>query len=167
MEGLVEREVDGRVKAHDPSLLLDAWLEAYTLSRHSIIIGHIPARSGQFLAVALSELLADAGIKHAQTGLGAAWFYSQFASFRLATVYLKEGISPRILSKIGFTQTDVGANTWLVYPKDEAVFWGWRTVGGVPCVHPIQVLLDLKGHPERASEAAAELRRVALRTQAE
>lgn len=35
-------------------------------------------------------------------------------------------------------------------------------VDGVPCVHPVQVYLDLKGHPERSSEAAARLRAEAL-----
>jgi hypothetical protein len=31
-------------------------------------------------------------------------------------------------------------------------------VGGVPCVHPVQVYVDLKDQPERASEAAEHLR---------
>jgi hypothetical protein len=28
----------------------------------------------------------------------------------------------------------------------------------IKCVHPVQVYVDLKDHPERAAEAAAELR---------
>ena len=29
---------------------------------------------------------------------------------------------------------------------------------GLRCVHPVQVYMDLKGHPERAAEAAQHLR---------
>jgi hypothetical protein len=32
------------------------------------------------------------------------------------------------------------------------------SIDGVPCVHPLQAYLDLKAQPERAQEAAAELR---------
>ncbi len=164
MDGLVERALDGRVKAKEPSLLLDAWLEAYTFKQHSITAGHIPARSGQSLVDSLSRLLADAGVEYAHTGLGAAWLYSHFASFRLATVYVREELPQTLLSSLGFTPTDIGANTWLTIPKDDAVFWGKRELAGVPCVHPIQVMLDLKDHPERSAEAAADLRPIALRT---
>ena len=43
---------------------------------------------------------------------------------------------------------------WLVFPGDEGVFQGCADVDGVRCVHPVQVYLDLLGHPERAKEAA-------------
>jgi hypothetical protein len=33
---------------------------------------------------------------------------------------------------------------------------------GVRCVHPVQVYLDLKDHPERSAEAAQQLRRKLL-----
>jgi hypothetical protein len=48
---------------------------------------------------------------------------------------------------------------WLVVPGDEAVFMGARVESGFSCAHPLQVYLDLKGHPERASEAAEVVRR--------
>lgn len=54
---------------------------------------------------------------------------------------------------------DRGANVWLVVPKDVGVFHGQRKVEDIQCVHPVQVYLDLKGHPERATEAADELLR--------
>ena len=43
-------------------------------------------------------------------------------------------------------------------PADAGVFQGLVDVDGVRCVHPLQVYLDLAGHPERAAEAADELR---------
>jgi hypothetical protein len=36
---------------------------------------------------------------------------------------------------------------------------GSRLEHGLSCAHPLQVYLDLKAHPERAAEAAAEVRR--------
>gem|GEM_PF-4192249 len=52
-----------------------------------------------------------------------------------------------------------GAFVWLVFPRDEGVFHGVQEVDGVRCVHPVQVYVDLKGHPERADEAAEHLLR--------
>ena len=39
----------GAVRPRDPNLLLDAWHGAYDFSRHRIIKGHVPARSGDEL----------------------------------------------------------------------------------------------------------------------
>jgi hypothetical protein len=38
------------------------------------------------------------------------------------------------------------------------VFDGARVVEGVPCAHPVQVYVDLKDQPERATEAADHLK---------
>jgi hypothetical protein len=38
------------------------------------------------------------------------------------------------------------------------VFDGARERSGVDCVHPVQAYLDLAAHPERAAEAADEVR---------
>jgi hypothetical protein len=62
----------------------------------------------------------------------------------------------------GFRSEERGANTWLVVPNDEGVFEGAEDRDGVPCVHPLQAYLDLKGQPERATEAAADLRKQLL-----
>ena len=43
-------------------------------------------------------------------------------------------------------------------PKDEGVLYGSQEVSGLVTAHPVQVYLDLLGHPERAEEAAAHLR---------
>ena len=47
----------------------------------------------------------------------------------------------------------------LVVPNDEGVFHGAEIVDGIRCVHPVQAYVDLKDHPERAPEAASEIRR--------
>lgn len=161
--GLVARRLDGAVKVTDPGLLIDAWHEVYDFSKQKIVRGHLPARSGTTLLKNLSNALFESGLEHAATGLGAAWLYTRFVSFRTATLLVKDLTAAAALSKIGFAATDEGANTWLVVPNDESVFWEAERLDGVPCVHPLQVFLDLKGQPERAKEAAEEIRRIVLR----
>ncbi len=156
-DGLVVREGDGGVRPRDRDLLLAAWREAYDFERHHIIRGHVAARSGAALLRHLADSLRGA-VGYAATGLGAAWLLKRFAGFRLASVYLAEEPPPRLLEAISFREQERGANCWLVVPADAGVFQGLVEVDGVRCVHPLQVYLDLAGHPERAAEAADELR---------
>ena len=73
-------------------------------------------------------------------------------------MYLSRPPSLGLKKDLGFREESRGANTWLVVPNDEGVFDGAEVLEGINCVHPVQAYLDLKDHPERASEAAAELR---------
>jgi hypothetical protein len=159
---LLVRDEKGGVKPRDPGALLDAWRDSYEFSKHRIIAGHVATRSGESLLQAMTKSLASSGTEYAATGLGAAWLYVPFASFRLATVYLREPPSPGRLEMLGLREETQAPNTWIVVPNDEGVFHGARKVKGIRCVHPIQVYLDLKGHPERAKEAAVELRQELL-----
>lgn len=161
-QDLIERGEDGAVTMKDPDLLLDAWVESYDFSKHTLIRGHIPARSGSALLQDLAESLSRERIEHAATGLGAAWLYTHFAAFRAVTFFVCESIDNRTLSNLDFRESDVGPNTWLVVPNDESVFWQADEVEGIQCVHPIQAYLDLKAHPERAKEAMSEIRRLTL-----
>ena len=155
--GLVERGDDG-IKVVDADLLLDAWREDYRFDRHTVIPGHVAARSGDALTRSLATTLSELEVPHAVTGLPAAWLWTQHAGFRLATVYMADIPSDGLMVDLGFREVPRGANTWLVVPNDEGVFHGASQVDDVRCAHPIQVYLDLKGHPERAQEAADELR---------
>ena len=155
--GLVHRG-DGGISVPDPGLLLDAWHEGYRFDRHTLIRGHVAARSGDALARSLSQTLDRLGVSHAVTGLPAAWLWTKHAGFRLTTVYLADFPSDGLKADLGFREEPRGANTWLVVPNDEGVFHGARRVEDVHCAHPVQIYLDLKGHPERAQEAADELR---------
>jgi len=64
---------------------------------------------------------------------------------------------------MGFHEEQKGENVWLVVPNDEGVFHGATEREGVRCVHPVQVYMDLKDHPERSAEAAEQLRAQLLR----
>lgn len=155
--GLVERGEEG-ISVPDADALLDAWLEDYRFDRHYIVRGRIPARGSDRLIHALAEPLSRAGEPYAATAHAAAWLWTHHASFRLATVYISTLPSPGLKKDLGFREEARGANTWLVVPNDQGVFHGSELVDGIRCVHPVQAYVDMKSHPERAEEPAAELR---------
>jgi hypothetical protein len=159
---LLERLEDGSVRARDPGLLLDAWLESYDFQKHTVIQGHIAARSGSTLLRDIGAAFSSAGVRYAATGLGAAWMYTRFVAFRTVTLLIQEPIEHALLSNLGFRESETGSNVWLVLPKDEAVFWESRQIEEVQCAHPVQVYLDLEGHHERAKDAMAELRHLVI-----
>jgi hypothetical protein len=160
---LVRRDDHGRLAVPRPDLLLDAWAEDYRFAHHQVHRGLVAARSGPELVARLTEAAAQAGVDYAFTGLAAAWQYTQFAGFRLATLYLPGGLTDALTRDLGVRPTERGANTWLVVPDDEGVMHGAKQVDGVRCVHPVQAWLDLQAQPERAKEAADRLREERLR----
>ena len=162
-DGYVKRALDRKIQLSDPGVLLDDWHESYEFSKQDQIQGHIPARSGEELMDKLKNLLIKTKIKHSFTGLAAAWLYTEFAMFRLVSVYVENRhLLEKNLKEIGFNEESRGANTWFVFPKDEYIWKYARTKGGHQYVDPVQVFLDLKEHPERAEEAAAEIRKIIL-----
>lgn len=161
-QSLVEREASGKVRASDPNLLLDAWHEAYDFSRHHLMEGHIAARTSDDLIREVAKTLKKQKMDYALTGLGAAWALTHHAGFRLVTLFLQGVPKQDLLGALHFREESRGANTWLVVPNDDAVFAGKAEIDGVSYASPLQVYLDLKGHPERAKEAAQELRKTRL-----
>lgn len=160
---LVTRAADGAVAANNPDLLLDAWAEAYKFDKHTILRGHVSARSSDNLLESISTVLAEQKVQHAITGLAAAWLWTEFSAFRLVTCFVADPPSDILLKAIGFREEPKGANVWIVVPDDRGVFDGASAVHGVQVVHPVQAYLDLMAHPERAKEAATELRSRRLR----
>lgn len=143
-------------RPRDPEVLLDAWEDAYRFDRHDIVAAHVSG-SGSELAGEVHERLEAAGVPHAFTGLSAAWALDHHARYRLASVYV-EGDPRSVLESTGIRREERGANVQLIGPDDVGVFAGMRSVDGLPCVSPPQVYLDLRHLPERAREAADELR---------
>jgi hypothetical protein len=158
--GFVERVHSNALRIKDPALALEAWREAYDFEKHHTRRGHVAVRSAEELVRRIAA--SPAGLRWVLTGLAGAWYLTHFATFRLVTVLVEARPSDAWLSAIGFREEPRGANIWIVRPVDEAVFRGAREVQGLPCAHPLQVYLDLKAHPERANEAAEELRKRVL-----
>ena len=157
-QGYLARDEGRGVRAKDPGLLLDAWQEGYRFSEHTVHRGHVAARSGDALTRVVCDVLSEQRVEHAVTGLAAAWMYTQFAAFRVATVYVPVDPPIAVLERLGYRDDPRGANLWLVVPNDAGVFQGAAKKNGVQCVHAVQAYVDLKDHPERAAEAAAQLR---------
>lgn len=162
-DGLVLRDGQGLIRVQDRALLLDAWHEVYDFSKHQILKGHVVARSGPELSMRLAKTFESHDLPYAMTGLTAAWQLTQFAGFRLNTVYLQRRPDQATLDELGFREEERGANTWLVLPNDTGVFQGAKSQDGVRRVHPVQVYMDLKGLHERAPEAAVHLRDAILK----
>ncbi len=158
-DGLLARNAQGKVRPRDPGVLLDAWRETYEFEKHSILRGYMVARSGAELVRHLASSLTERKVRYAMTGLGAAWLATRFASFLTASLYLQEHPGEDLIEDLEFQQGERGANVWLIVPADDGVFDGEEDHEAIRCVSPIQVYLDLKGHPERAPEAAEHLRR--------
>lgn len=155
---LIIRQDDGLVRVANHGALLDAMSEAYDFSKHEIVRGHVTARSSDEVLRRLEETLHAAKIEHAATALAAAWKWCGFAGFRLVTVFVADLPDTTALGRIGFHETERGENVWLVRPCDAGVFHGGEVRDGIACVSPVQVYLDLKGHPERSADAASDLR---------
>ena len=158
-ERLIVRSDSGTLQARDPGLLLDSWRDVYDFSKHDILKGHIPTRSGEELLHRITNLLNQEKTGYAVTGLGAAWLLTHFAGFRISTIFFHNQPDEDLLNKLGFREEERGSNTWLVVPNDESIFWDANQYENIWCVHPAQIYLDLKGHPERASEAADKVRK--------
>ena len=162
-EQWVDVHPHGGVRARDPNLLLDAWRAAYDFSRHRVVQGHVPARSGDELLRSMAQRFARDGLDYAATGLAAASLFTKLAAFRLTTIYLSATPSRALLNAIEFTEESPDANLWLVLPEDDGVFEGRRQLAGVHCVSALQTYLDLKSQPAPADAVAGELRKKLLK----
>lgn len=155
-EELLIENRDRMVRAHDPGLLLDAWAADYRFDKHDIVEGHLTG-AGIDLARTVATGLGENAIRHAFTGLPAAWVTDAFAQFRLTTVYV-EGDPRNAAEALGLRRYEKGANVQLVGPNDDGVFAGGLVHNGLDCVSAVQTYLDLQHLPERAPEAADHLR---------
>jgi len=163
-ERYVERDDGGGLRVKDRRLLLEAWRDRYRFEKHDVIQGHVAARSGEALARLVGDELKTRALVHAATGLAAAWQLTRFVAFRIATFFVDAEPSDALKEALGFREEARGANLWFVVPNDAGVFMGAEDRDGVLCAHPLQVYLDLKGHPERSAEAAERLRSELLKS---
>lgn len=157
-EGLLRKEASGRIRVDQPEFLLDAWRDGYHIQEYERIQGHLPARSGEHALEQLVQRLEKLPFVYALTGLAAAWLHTGFAGFRLVSLYMDQTPGWNLEKELGFERTDRGANLWIIRAKDDGVYEGETVVNRAHVVHPLQAYMDLKDHPERAAEAADNLR---------
>ncbi|MCC9602092.1 hypothetical protein LOC67_16140 [Stieleria sp. JC731] len=155
-QDLVARGPEGELSLANYDTMLDAWSESYDFTKHHIVRVHVAARSGEQTLHRVADNLEQSSLTWATTGLSGAWLVNPFASFRLTTFFVSQ--IPDSLEAMGMREESRGENVWLVVPNDHGVFDGAADFGGIRCVHPVQLYVDLKGHPERSTEAADDLR---------
>lgn len=156
--GLVSEVVANTYRVLDPEYLLEAWRDSYELEAHARLVGVVPPAEGPTNLRRIATVLAASGVRTVATGLAGAWLLRRHAEFRLTTLYVNRFPSADALAQLSFREEPRGANVWIVVPNDPGVFDGASEFDGIPCAHPVQVLLDLAGHPERASDAESDLR---------
>lgn len=167
-ENLVERvtggasELASAVRVVNAGLLMGAWRDAADFGKQDIHRYSVAARDAVALTRQVARLLADGPSEPVATGLAAAWLHAPYADFRLVTFYVRQLPSPNALRELGARSEPKGANLWLTIPKDEGVRMGEVRIEGVACASAVQTYIDLKGHPERASDAANALRETRL-----
>ncbi len=155
--GLIERGAEG-IGVLDPDALLDAWVDDYRFDMHHITRGEIPGLGEEDLVRFIAEVLSKAGQSYAMTGLAGVWQWTHRYPSDLATVYIAERPSEELKRALGFRESRNDAvNCWLVTPTDFGVFDDTGLVNGIVCANPLQLYLDLKGLPEPATDAAAEI----------
>ena len=111
-EQYLDANDDGAVRPLHPNLLLDAWHAAYDFSRRRILKGHVPARSVDELLQRIFKSLSCEKLEYAATGLSAAWPSTNFAAFRLVTLYVPAMPSRSRLKQLEFPDESKGANLW-------------------------------------------------------
>jgi len=156
--GFLERKDRIRLNPSESRRLIDQWRLEYDFFGHEVHRAHMAVRNSEEILHLVSGRLIEMSIRHAATGLGAAWLYSGYAAFRTVTYYLQSLPSAEDMPESGFRWVESGANLWLVIPNDEGVYMGMKEMNGIRCVSPLQTYLDLKQHPERSKEAAEHVR---------
>jgi hypothetical protein len=154
---LISRNNDNKIFVANPTLILEAWREASKFSKNNVIKGHMPVKSGEEALSIIASAAHEHDLHYAATGLAGAWQIDKFSNFRLCSVYIEKLPEDAFFDDISFRKTDKGANVWFVLPRDEGVFQCEREIEKINCVHPVQVYVDLKDHPERSIEAADSL----------
>ena len=141
-----------------PAAFLDAWADEYSWGRYDIVDAHLPGRGGADATRHLGTTLSGLGREAwAMTGLSAAWLLDEYATFRTATAFIT--VSPdEVMDALGAERVERGANLKLLLAPDAGVFDGAARVGEIWCVAPVQAYVDLLQMPERAADAARELR---------
>ncbi len=150
---------DKRIILRDAAGLLDAWKKQYD----------VPAKKVSLYAIGktdeLESKLFECGeasrIRCALTGLSGAWRSAPMVRYTAVSAYVDVGASPAAMADLvrcmEAKPVDTGANLILYPTRDEAVFFGMRTLSGMNVVSPIQLYLDLLQVAGRGEDAANEI----------
>ena len=106
---------------------------------------------------ALEKALTGTGLRYAATGAFAAQRFDPIAPARAAALYVDDAYEAA--DRLGLREADAGANVVLLEPFDPVVFDRTVTRGGLRCVAPSQLAVDLLTGPGREPPQGQELLR--------
>jgi hypothetical protein len=147
---------NGRVEPTDVRALLDAWRERHR-PQHVTLRGALAARTSDELVRDLVQVLGEAEIEVALTGLAAAWCYRPAVAYRRVTAYVSRLPSVSLLAPFGFFETNSAPALVLEVASDPWLWSQRHERQGLPCADPALVYADLGRAPERATEATEAL----------
>jgi hypothetical protein len=158
-EGLVERDDLGRVLSVRKQSLVRRWTQDYGLITSNEVTPVLDPRGLDHA----TAMLRSTDIPHAISGSAAARAYLPAGMVPVApltTLALHTRQPADLIQAVGLHRVERGANVLVVRPFDDVLAAGTRTVDGLRCVAPAQVVADLLTGPGRSSEEAEQLIRV-------
>ena len=150
-DNLIAREPRGPITAVDWKGTIQRWSEDYGQLRSNTVSTYLEPRGFGTLGTNLT----NTGIKYAATGAFAAQGFDPIAPARTAAVYVED---PEGAAEIlGLRETDAGSNVTLLEPYDPVVFDRTIERGGLVCVAPSQLAVDLLTGPGREPSQGDEI----------
>jgi hypothetical protein len=143
-EALVERRPRGAIENVDRARLIRRWATDYAVLRSNDAHGYLDPRG---LDNFERRVLSDALTRYAATGSLAANHLAPTAATRLAMIYVDD--VEAAARTLALRPADTGANVMLLEPYDDVVFERTWESGGLRCVAPSQMAVDLLTSPGR------------------
>lgn len=150
-----------RLELIEPSKLLDAWREQYTLKKNAQTAYYSFERTPELLLPRIAALAKENSWRYAITSFAAASIIAPFTrGVGVTTWYVENALAIDAWVKaLDLRPTESGANVILLTPYDPGVFYRTREANNVRLVGNIQLYLDLYGDPARGKEQAEFLRK--------
>jgi hypothetical protein len=150
-DGLITRERRGPITDLDWEGGIRRWAKDYDITTSNRLSTFLEPRGLAALSTKLSKLKRG----YALTGAFAAQRFSPVAPARLAAIYVNDVIGWS--ERLDLRPADTGANVWLLEPYDNVVFDRTESRGGLVCVSPTQLAVDLLTGPGRDPSEGEEL----------
>ena len=152
-EDIIARERRGPVLGVDWQAAIRRWAQDYDQTASNTATTYLEPRG----MPALEKALAGTGLRYAATGAFAAQRFDPIAPARAAAIYVDDAYEAA--DRLGLREADAGANVALLEPFDPVVFDRTVTRGGLRCVAPSQLAVDLLTGPGREPPQGQELLR--------
>lgn len=161
---LTEEEYAGKtekgIQLTQPSKLLDAWREQYTLEKSTRKAYYSFERVPEQLMAKVAATGKEKGWRYAITSFAAASLIAPFVrGVGVTTWYVSDAAAVELWVKaLDLRLVESGPNVRIFIPYDPGVFYRTQSINSVTLVGNIQLYLDLYADPARGREQAEFLR---------